>query len=179
MQSPIFFFEDLGEKGKEAVLYFSDIWEKAVREPFGYEFDLRHDLSKLMVSFCQSQKEGKRKRGEKELRLERRMKQMMTFIKNHFQSQITIEEIADSAGISVSECLRCFHAMFGITPIRYTRKLRLEKAAAMLKRGSSVSDCSQQCGFEDMSYFAREFKKQFGCKPMEYKKRKKERQGKD
>lgn len=165
------FLEELGESGREAVLYFSDAWERASKEPAGYEFDLRHDLSKILVYGYLRQKTENRKQSEKEIRTEKRMKQMIEFIKENLSVQITIDEIAESAGVSVSECLRCFNSMFGITPIRYTRKLRLEKAAGMLKRGSSVSECSVLCGFDDMSYFAREFKKQYGCKPMEYKKR--------
>lgn len=167
---PYLFFNELGEKGTEAVLYFSDALEKAVKEPVGFEFDIRHDLSRLLVFGYQKQKSDRLKQSEKELRTERRMKQMMTFIQKNYHQQITIDEIAESAGISVSECLRCFRNIFGTTPIRYTRQFRLERAAGMLRRGSSVSECSELCGFEDMSYFAREFKKQFGCRPMEYKK---------
>lgn len=162
-------FEDFIGHGANAILYFSDAWEKVLEEPFGYEFDVRHDLSKLLLFCCQTQRAKKQKQTEKELRIAKRMKQMMTFIKQNYQTQITIEEIADSAGISVSECLRCFRAVFGTTPIRYTRTVRLEHAAGMLRKGSSVSECSNLCGFEDMSYFAREFKKQYGCKPVEYR----------
>lgn len=163
-------FEVFEEMEKEAILYFSDAWEKCAQETDGYEMDIRNDLSKILYyAYRQQEREGHR-RTEKEIRMEKRLKQMMGLIREHYAEQITIADIADAALVSVSECLRCFNRILGITPVRYLRKVRLEKAAALLHMGGSVSESAALCGFDDMSYFAREFKKEYGCKPSEYKK---------
>ena len=162
-------FEEMKEAETRLILHVSDAWEKCAQEPDGYEFDVRYDLSKILYYGLKHQEKTGMKRKEKEIRTEKRLKQMIDFIKTNLSAQITITEIADSAGISVSEGLRCFNTILGTTPIRYVRKLRLEKAAGFLRMGKSVMESSTLSGFDDMSYFAREFKKQYGCVPSEYR----------
>ena len=83
---------------------------------------------------------------------------------------VTLEEIADSAAISISECIRCFKAMVHVTPINYLRQYRLEKAADLLLHTDlSISEAASYCGFEEMSYFTRCFRSQFGVTPTLYR----------
>ncbi len=100
-----------------------------------------------------------------------RVKKALVFIKAHCAEQLTIEDIADSADISVSVCLRSFHNVLHTTPIQYLRKYRLDQCAAALcsQSGRSVSDIAAVYGFTDMSYFDRCFKKEFGLTPSEYR----------
>ena len=87
-------------------------------------------------------------------------------------NNIYVGDIASSAGVSVSECLRCFRDVMDATPIHFLRSLRLERASELLAQGSgsSVTEVAGQVGFTDMSYFTREFRKQFGKTPREYRK---------
>ena len=98
------------------------------------------------------------------------MKLMMQYISEHFSEEITIADLAECAMISESECLRCFHNTIGTTPIQYVKQFRIHKAAALL--GSTdlkVVDIGSLCGFQEMSYFAKSFKKVYGCTPTEYR----------
>ena len=84
--------------------------------------------------------------------------------------EIHIEEIAQSGFISVSECLRCFKNTIHTTPIQYTIEYRLKKAAELLSATDfTVTEIGTQCGFVDMSYFSRIFKKFYGCTPKKYR----------
>ena len=72
--------------------------------------------------------------------------------------------------MSESECLRCFRAMLGTTPIQYVKQLRIQKAAELLlSTGRRVADIAAQCGFQDASYFTRTFREHRGCSPAEYR----------
>jgi AraC-like DNA-binding protein len=38
----------------------------------------------------------------------------------------------------------------------------------MIKEGANVSEAAYACGFNDLSYFSKSFKKQFGISPKKY-----------
>ena len=98
------------------------------------------------------------------------MKLMMQYISEHFSDEITIADLADCAMISESEVLRCFHNTIGNTPIQYVKQFRIHKAAALLTSTDlKIVDIGNFCGFQEMSYFAKSFKKIYGCTPTEYR----------
>ena len=79
-------------------------------------------------------------------------------------------EIAGSASLSESECLRCFHNTIGTTPIQYLKSYRIKKAAELLSNTErKIVDIGMACGFQDMSYFAKAFRGIYGCTPSEYR----------
>ena len=106
----------------------------------------------------------------KKLRDSQRMKNMLQYIDEHYSDNITINEIAESVSLSVSECLRCFHRTIGTTPIQYLRSLRIKKAAELLTNTDmKIVDVGIICGFQDMSYFAKTFRNIYGCTPSQYR----------
>ena len=106
------------------------------------------------------------------LRSADRIKTMLQFVQTHYAEDLTVEQIAASASISPSECLRCFHDMIGTTPNQYLRGQRLQRAAELLCGTTlQVTAIAAQCGFEDSSYFARSFRQLYGCGPTEFRRR--------
>ena len=92
----------------------------------------------------------------KKLRDSYRMKNMLQYIEEHYSDNITINEIAESVSLSVSECLRCFHSTIGTTPIQYLKSFRIKKAAELLTNTDmKIVDIGIICGFQDMSYFCK------------------------
>ena len=65
---------------------------------------------------------------------ELRVKKCLIFIENNYASSITIDDIAKSAGISVSSCLRLFKDVLGTTPIKYLLKHRLQRICEELEK---------------------------------------------
>ncbi len=107
---------------------------------------------------------------QKELRNSIRIKQMLQYIQENYSNNITIEDIAESASISVSECLRCFKNSIQISPIQYLKQHRLQIAAELLLSTSlKIIDIGIECGFQEMSYFARSFKDYWGTTPSQYR----------
>ena len=100
-----------------------------------------------------------------------RIKKALIFIENNYQGNVTINEIADSAGVSVSTCLRLFRDVLGTTPIRYLIDYRLQKLSEelVLPNNISIGEIAYSCGFTDATYFNRCFKKKYGMTPSQYK----------
>jgi transcriptional regulator GlxA family with amidase domain len=66
---------------------------------------------------------------------------------------------------------RQFLSNFHLTPQKYLRKLRLRIASrALVYTNESLSEVALTCGFGDQSHFTREFHRQFGRTPREYRK---------
>lgn len=159
---------------QEAMLHIEQAWQVCVQEPKGYEFQIREELSKLLFLLCTNENlEGRRIPSAKEQRNGERIKFMLQFIQMHLSEEISIEDIARSSNISVSECLRCFRATVGVSPMRYVKQLRLELACELLQETTQkVADIAAQCGYEDESYFSKLFREAKGCTPSVYRQNK-------
>ena len=157
----------------EALASIESAWRIAEREPPGFAFQIRAALSELVFQLVSHLPVEPRLPSEKALRDEERIKAMMRFIQAHYTQELTIARIAASVSVSESECLRCFHATIGTTPIQYLRQLRVQKAAELLvDTGWKVSDIGARCGFREMSYFTKTFRELKGCTPSAYRERK-------
>lgn len=99
-----------------------------------------------------------------------RMQKFLRCIEQHYPEDLTLEDIAESASVSKSECLRCFHLTLQTTPYKYLMEYRLSKAAELLKKTDQpVSDISACVGFHQVSHFGKCFKEKTGYSPREYR----------
>jgi len=156
----------------QALMAMEDAWQACALEQPGYEFEVRHALSKLVFLLAGHGAAGKMPPSEKARREAERMKWMLQYIQEHYSEELTSAKIAKSAAISESECLRCFRSMIGTTPIQYVRQVRIQKAAELLTvTQEKIAEIGALCGFQEMSYFARAFRELKGCTPSEYRKR--------
>ncbi|MDR7132552.1 AraC-like DNA-binding protein [Algoriphagus sp. 4150] len=92
-------------------------------------------------------------------------------IETHLYSNLSLDQMAFLAGLSLSTFKREFKKHFHDTPANYIRNKRMKKAADLLIRSSlTVSEISFQTGYEDPSYFSRLFYQKFGMLPSDYRK---------
>jgi len=97
---------------------------------------------------------------------------MLDYIQQNYAGELTMEEIARSAMISQSECLRCFRNTIGQTPIQYLKSYRVQRASEQLQSTArKICDIGADCGFREMSYFAKTFREIMGVTPGEYRRR--------
>ena len=91
----------------------------------------------------------------------------LQFIQNEFCSQtIPIPMLAKLCGMSETYFRKLFLLEFGISPSKYIRNKRLIFARDLLNSGEfSVTDAAITSGFNDISYFSREYKKMWGVNP--------------
>lgn len=98
----------------------------------------------------------------------------MAYVDRFFvDSSVTTQTIAEKLGVSSRQLQRAF-ALAGTTPTDYLLKKRLEKACQMLterlkeREPMLVSSIAYACGFNDVSYFNRQFRRLFGCAPGQF-----------
>lgn len=100
-----------------------------------------------------------------------RIQKLLSFIHQNYSEQLTLEEIADAAHISISECTRRFKEYTGYTPYEYLIQYRISEASILLlKTEQSVSQIAESTGFQDTSSFIQTFKKRTGTTPLKYRK---------
>ena len=88
---------------------------------------------------------------------------------NYFKENINILHLASLCNISVVHLRNCFIKTFAKPPIKYINSLKLTRAKELLESGMyTVSDVCFLSGYNDESYFSREFKKHFKNSPREY-----------
>lgn len=145
-------------------------WKSCAMHPPGYEFEVREALSRLTLLLCRHRAPAQRNSQRRALREEERLKQMLRFIEENYASELTAAQIAQSARISESECLRCFRRTIGTPPSQYVKQLRVQKAAQLLAAtGQGIAEIGALCGFQDASYFTKTFRETKGCTPSEFR----------
>jgi AraC family transcriptional regulator of arabinose operon len=83
---------------------------------------------------------------------------------------MTLDELAETADLSVSRFSELFRRRFGCSPMRYVLELRLRRAAILLNDPSlSIAQVAAGAGFQDPLYFSRRFGRHFGVSPTGYR----------
>ncbi|MGN1388726.1 MAG: AraC family ligand binding domain-containing protein, partial [Bulleidia sp.] len=107
-------------------------WEEADREQPGYEFRIRSDLSECIFLLDQNADHQNTIEDRKRYLREQRLKTMLTYISTHYSEEISLADIAGSAAVSPTECMRCFREGVSLSPIQYLKKYRLFLASGYL-----------------------------------------------
>lgn len=98
-----------------------------------------------------------------------KLKLVLEYISEHYAEDLTIPQLSKLCFFSEYHFMRFFKKYVGISCLEYIKNLRLEKAASRLAQGDrSVLDVSMSCGFSNLSYFYREFKKKYGMTPKQF-----------
>ena len=92
------------------------------------------------------------------------------YIYSHIKERITIEDLADSLGVSASYLSRLFKKETGKSFVGYLTGYRMEKAARMLVETNEKSYMiAKNVGYTDPNYFSYVFKRQYGVSPSKYR----------
>lgn len=101
-------------------------------------------------------------------------KRMVSYIYEHYQDALTLNEIAASGNISRSKCCIIFKRYLQQSPIDFLNKYRLEVSRYLLTNThSSIAQIALSCGFNHLSYFSKMFLRKYGCTPTQYRKQSK------
>ncbi|MBQ3181296.1 MAG: helix-turn-helix transcriptional regulator [Clostridia bacterium] len=105
------------------------------------------------------------------------VKDAMKYMKNNFCEPLSLDEIAEKIGYSKYHFCRCFKEITGSTVVTYMNDLKINYAYSQLKNtDASITDIATMCGFSDISYFTKTFKKHLGVLPSKVQRNKKEEQ---
>ncbi|PCJ66103.1 MAG: hypothetical protein COA58_08505 [Bacteroidetes bacterium] len=94
------------------------------------------------------------------------------FMKNNFTRNLRIQDFAYLNGMSVSSFKRNFEKAFYLTPAKWLKEKRIEKAEFLLQASDkNVSEVAMEVGFENPSHFIQVFKSYYGVTPKKYQKK--------
>jgi len=90
-------------------------------------------------------------------------------LQQHFTEKLTLENLAAVGSISISKLCHDFKEIYGCTIFSYILNLRLNYARTFLYTSyhARTKDAAIACGFDDISYFCKAYKKKFGKTPAE------------
>lgn len=110
-------------------------------------------------------------RGELQpLTLDPIVQEILAWIHGSVETPLTLEDLARHAGYSAQYINRLFVKTFGVTPLKIRQRLRLERAAELLKTTNlTAAAIGEQLHFHDPTHFSRAFKNYFGRGPAEYR----------
>lgn len=95
----------------------------------------------------------------------------LDFIDTNYMEDITVEDIAASAGLNRKSLYGVFKTLTGFSPKDYLIYYRMCKATALLKDANlSVETVAVSVGYSDQFHFSKEFKKNVGLSPSVYRK---------
>jgi len=95
-----------------------------------------------------------------------RVDKVVAVLRENLSSPPSLEELGRAAGCSPFHLSRTFSAATGMTIPQYTRQLRLERAAELLKSGKfNVTEAALEVGYSSLSHFSQAFHEAFGCCP--------------
>lgn len=101
----------------------------------------------------------------------RQLKNALGVIREQYGTALSLETLAKAAEMSPKYFCRFFAEMTGRTPIDYLNYYRIESACEqLLYSDESVTDIALSCGFNDLSYFVKTFKKYKGVTPKQFRK---------
>jgi AraC family transcriptional regulator len=101
------------------------------------------------------------------------VQRMQDYIEEHLNCTITLKELAQAAGYSQWHAARMFKELTGKPPFEYIRKIRLNRAALMLRESqgkAKVADVAFDFVFDSHEGFTRAFSRQFGVPPKTFSK---------
>lgn len=94
------------------------------------------------------------------------------WVTQHPEADLSVESLAERAGLSPRHFARAFHAETGTTPGRYVERVRLEHARRLLEdTADGVTKISRACGYGTSEAMRRAFVKALGVAPAEYRRR--------
>lgn len=166
-------FSDESKWCADAVSAIAHAWNACEAHESAYELEVRHSLSRMFALLAEHLPQEHPAQTRRITRDNERIRVMLQFIQENFAGELTVTDIARSAMVSQSECLRCFRNTLGLTPIQYLKSYRVQRASEQLQSSArKICDIGTDCGFREMSYFAKTFREIIGVTPGEYRKSK-------
>ncbi len=141
--------------------------ELCLGKRYGYELGVKGALFYMMSALLETWKPGERKGGRD---TRERMRGLLDFIEEHYGEKITVQEAAERCYYSQSHFMKYFRQYMGVSFVEYLNSYRLFRAAGLLRTTDQpVTRIAQSCGFDNLSYFNRLFRRMYQMTPVQYR----------
>jgi AraC-like DNA-binding protein len=116
-------------------------------------------LSEILSTCARESVRSSGERAPRAVRLAR------AFLHDAVADKITLDALADHAGLDKFHLVRAFRAEVGLPPYEYLTHVRISRAKELLQRGVRVAEAAQAVGFYDESQLHRHFRRIVGMTP--------------
>lgn len=159
---------------KEIINAVNEFFDALSNSDKGYKLAVLGGLYRIFSVIIKKGLYGERTKENQDIenRYINRFKNLLTWLEEHYKENITLDQIAGIAGFSPKYFCRLFSKMTGRSPIDYLNCYRIDRASEMLLGTEKpIIDIAAECGFYDLSYFVKVFKKYKGIPPGQYRKK--------
>ncbi len=104
-------------------------------------------------------------RGKRGGRAVRAVRSARALLRDAFADKISLDDLAEHAGLDKFHLVRAFRAEVGLPPYEYLTHVRVSRAKELLQRGMLVAQAAQAVGFCDESQLHRHFRRILGVTP--------------
>jgi AraC-like DNA-binding protein len=137
-------------------------------KPDGYDLYIKSKLFEFFYILSNRCRNEKTPRTSKPLN---KIKIILKYIETNYMHKILVADIAKEIDFSESHFMRYFKENMGTSFVDYLREYRLTMAARLLiASDATILSVAEEVGFDNLSYFNREFKKHYGVTPSQYRK---------
>ena len=99
------------------------------------------------------------------------VKETILYIQSNYNKKITLEKLSKETYIDKYTLSKKFKEFTGITIVDYINNYRSKQALLMIQNGEQIGSAARLCGFNNISFFTKTFKKYTGNLPSFYKKK--------
>ncbi len=99
------------------------------------------------------------------------VKNTIGYIRENYDKKLSLEALAEHTFTDKFSLSRSFKTVTGQTVVEYINNYRCDRAKELIRKGTPINEAAVQCGFNNMSFFTKTFKKYTGINPSEYKKK--------
>lgn len=100
-----------------------------------------------------------------------RILKVLTYIESNLNKDLSNSQLAENANLATNAFNRLFRLEVGISPQKYVKKKRIDKACALLDHSqNSIEQVAEKTGFSDRYHFSKIFKQVTGASPAKYRK---------
>jgi len=151
---------------------FSNIIEALSSRAPGFELVIQGNLYHFLGLAIRKNLFQQTKKLPDHLRKTKQFKSVISMIQQHYSENITLIDMAEKVHMNPNYFCRFFKEITRQTPIQYLNYYRIESACEKLSASDkSITEVALECGFNDVSYFVKVFKKYKGMTPTEYSRR--------
>ena len=94
------------------------------------------------------------------------LRRVRAYIEDHIGERISLDQLAQQAGVSRFHFARQFRLSTGESPMGYLRRARIERSKSILQtRDTTIAEVAVRLGFSDQSHFTRTFGRLVGVSP--------------
>ena len=104
--------------------------------------------------------------------MDQRVQKILTLMRKDPKRELTLNEMATSVNLSPSRLYQVFKSETGVPPTRYLKLLKMQTAQELLETTFlNIKVIVALIGVSDESHFLRDFKREYGVTPTQYRSR--------